>query len=89
MTHAKKTAVVWGTEPPAYSVGWCEPMWPGDSGLTILLAGAPDPEDVEPDDPRITLVCLDCLLDDHPELEHGIATRCKRTPGSATARPGA
>ena len=25
-----------------------------------------------PDDPRITLVCLDCLIDDHPEIGRGL-----------------
>ena len=34
VTHAKTVAVVWGSERPAYSIGYCEPMWPGDSGLT-------------------------------------------------------
>jgi len=33
-------------------------MWPGDSGLTVLFDDAPDPTEVQPDDPRITLVCL-------------------------------
>jgi len=32
-------------------------MWPGDSGLTVLFDDAPDPTEVQPDDPRITLVC--------------------------------
>ena len=81
MTHAKATAVVWGSQPPAHSVGYCEPMWPGDSGLTFFLDDAPDPDEVQPDDPRISLVCLACLIDDHPELgrgldiarEHGVA----------------
>jgi hypothetical protein len=47
-------------------------MWSGDSGLTILFDDAPDPHDVEPDDPRITLVHLSCLIDDHPELGRGL-----------------
>jgi hypothetical protein len=68
MTHAKTVAVVWGSQPPAHSVGYCEPMWPGDSGLTVLFDDAPDPDEVQPDDPRITLVYLSCLIEDHPEL---------------------
>jgi hypothetical protein len=71
MTEA--VAVVWGSRPPAFSIGCCEPMWPGDSGLTVLFADAPDPEDVEgPEHPGISLVCLSCLLDDHPELGRGL-----------------
>ena len=72
VTHSKATAVVWGSQPPAHSVGCCEPMWPGDSGLTVLFSDSPDPDKVEPEDPRITLVCLDCLIDDHPELGSGL-----------------
>ena len=48
-------------------------MWPGDSGLTILFSDSPDPADVQPDDPRITLVCLSCLVSDQPELKDGLA----------------
>ena len=77
MTHAK-TVVVWGSEPPAYSIGCCEPMWPGDSGLTIIYADAPDPRDVEPDDPRITLVHVDCLVSDDPGLAAGVGTLATR-----------
>ena len=47
-------------------------MWPGDSGLTVLFSDSPDPDEVRPEDPRITLVCLDCLIDDHPELGSGL-----------------
>ena len=73
MTHSKTTAVVWGTAPPAHSIGREKPMWPGDSGFTVLFDDAPDPDEVHgADDPRITLVCLHCLLDDHPELGRGL-----------------
>jgi hypothetical protein len=37
---------IWGTEPTAFSIGHGEPMWPGDSGFTVLFDDAPDPEDV-------------------------------------------
>ena len=73
MTHAKTMAVVWGSEPPAFSIGYDKPMWPGDSGFTVLLDDAPDPDEVRgPDDPRISLVCLDCLIDDEPGLGRGL-----------------
>ena len=81
MTHPKTVAVVWGSQPPAHSIGCCEPMWAGDSGLTVLFDDAPDPDDVQPDDPRITLVCLSCLIDDHPEL--GPALEIARAHGVA------
>jgi hypothetical protein len=67
-------AVVWGSEPPAFSIGWTTPFGPGDSGFTVLFEDAPNPGDV--DDPTchpgIELVCLHCLLDDHPEIGRGL-----------------
>ena len=74
MTHAKTTAVVWGTEPPAHSIGRERPMWPGDSGFTVLFDDAPDPDEVARHRRswRISLVCLHCLLDDHPEIGRGL-----------------
>ena len=82
----ESTAVLWGSEPPAHCIGYCEPMWPGDSGFSILFADAPDPDDLEDDEPGslpegITIGHLGCLLDEHPELgrgldiarEHGVA----------------
>ena len=69
----KTVAMVWGSEPPAFSIGHEKPMWPGDSGFTVIFSDAPDPDEVHGvDDPRVTLVCLHCLLDDHPELGRGL-----------------
>ena len=71
--HAKTFALVWGSEPPAFSIGYDEPLGPADSGFSVLLNDAPDPDEVEgPDDPRISLVCIDCLIDDYPELGRGL-----------------
>ena len=63
-----------GSEPPAFSIGFeRELMWPGDSGFTVLFDDAPDPDEIEgPDDPRISVVHLCCLLDDHPEIGRGL-----------------
>ena len=47
-------------------------MWAGDSGLSILLTDAPDPAEVEPGDPRVGVVCLDCVLDDFPGIAVGL-----------------
>ena len=72
--HARSSVMVWGSEPPAYSIGFeREPMWPGDSGFTVLFDDAPDPDEIEgTDDSRISVVHLCCLLDDHPELGRGL-----------------
>ena len=70
---AVTTAVLWGTEGAPFSIGYDEPMWEGDSGLTILLEDAPDPEDVGPDDPRVGLAHLDCVVDEFPGIGLGLA----------------
>src|SRR4029453_14134574 len=59
-------AVVWGSEPPAFSIGWTTPFGPGDSGFTVLFEDAPNPGGVHGPTchPGIELVCLHCLLDD-------------------------
>jgi hypothetical protein len=82
MAHRTTVALVWGSQPPAFSIGYEEPIWPGDSGFPVLLDDAPDSDELEgPEDPRISFACLHGLLDDHPELgrgldlarEHGVA----------------
>jgi hypothetical protein len=75
MTHAKSLAFVWGSEPPAFSIGWDIPLGPADSGFTVLFADAPEPEDIDDpnDHPGIALVCLRCLVDDDPALGRGLA----------------
>ena len=83
--HAKTVAWVLGSEPPAFSIGHEKPIWPGDSGFTVLFEDAPDPDDLHHDGDELpagtSLVCLGCLLDDHPGLgraldiarEYGVA----------------
>jgi hypothetical protein len=72
--HDKAVAFVWGTEPPAFSIGWEKPLWPGDSGFTVLFDDAPDPEDVgEVGHPAITWVCLRCLSDADLEIGRGLS----------------
>ena len=70
----RTVAIVWGSEPPCFSIGWNTPFGPADSGFTVLFDDAPEPEDVEDptDHPGIALVCLHCLLDDHPEIGRGL-----------------
>jgi hypothetical protein len=66
---------VWGSEPPAFSIGYEEPSSPGDSGFTVLFEDAPDPDDV-PDTgehPAIRVMCGRCLLEQHPEVADGLA----------------
>ena len=77
--HTREYAMVYGTEPPAFSIGYeKEKLGPGDSGFTVLFDDAPDPEDL-PDDadaselpPGITLVCMHCLINDNPEIGRGL-----------------
>jgi hypothetical protein len=54
-------------------MGYVEPMWAGDSGYTVIFDDAPDPEEVDrPDHPETSLVCLHCLIEDHPEIGSGL-----------------
>jgi hypothetical protein len=46
LEHSTTWVWVWGSEPPAFSIGFEEPSTPADSGYTVLFADAPDPEDV-------------------------------------------
>jgi hypothetical protein len=73
---------VLGSEEPAFSIGYEEPLGAWDSGYTIIFEDAPDPEELEEiDGEGSELVCLRCLIDDHPEIgrgldlarEHGVA----------------
>lgn len=64
--------MVWGGKPPAFSIGYENPMGPSDSGFTVLFDDAPDPDDVGVRHPAISWVCVDCLLQDHPEIGRGL-----------------
>jgi len=72
--HAKTMVWVWGSEPPAFSIGYDEPLGSGDSGFTVLFDDAPDPEELDDkgQHPAVTIVCLHCLIDDHPEIGRGL-----------------
>ena len=66
---------MWGSEPPAFSIGYEKPLGSADSGFSVLFQDAPDPEelpDVEGLPLGITLVCLQCLVEDQPELGRGL-----------------
>ena len=79
MKGCREVAIVWGSEPPVFSIGYeREKLGPGDSGFTVLFDDAPDPDDIPKEDnpvelpPGITLVCLHCLINDHPEIGRGL-----------------
>jgi hypothetical protein len=74
LEHSRTWVWVWGSEPPAFSVGYVEPSGPNDSGYTILFTDAPAPEDVAEngEHPAIRVLCSRCLLEEHPEVEPGL-----------------
>lgn len=86
MTHAEHAlvCVVVGHEPPVTAVVYfddTEADMPTDSGFTLLLADAPDADDLADDianDPRVSTVCLHCAIDNWPEAGRGfdLARRC-------------
>ena len=67
--HRRPTvAIVFGTEGEPVAV-LCDPEGdpPGQRWFTVVLDDSPGP-DSEPDAP----VCVDCLLEDHPQLGPGL-----------------
>jgi hypothetical protein len=75
--HRKTLAMVWGSRPPAFSIGYDEPMGKADSGFTVIFDDAPSPENVakyaNPTKvPGIRWMCLGCLLEEHPEVGRGL-----------------
>jgi hypothetical protein len=74
--HARTVAIVAGSEPPVVSVPRFTPMGPGDWGYSVILSDV-DPDDDDPSDSE--LVCLRCLVDDHPEV--GVALDLAREHG--------
>lgn len=70
--------MVWGSEPPIYSIGHNEPSGPWDSGYLVLFDDAPNPAELDEyanpaDHPQIHAMHLDCLIEAHPEIRDGIA----------------
>jgi hypothetical protein len=77
--HARTTAYVWGSEPPAHTIACEKPQGEWDSGFSVLFSDAPDPESLPT--PRagdtelpegISLMCLHCLIDEYPEIGRGL-----------------
>ena len=46
----------------------------GDSGFTVLFVDAPEPEELDEhgQHPAVSLMCMHCLLDEHPEVGRGL-----------------
>jgi hypothetical protein len=66
-------AWVLGSERPAFSIGFAEPLGAWDSGFKIIYQDAPDPEELEEvDSDGSELVCLHCLIDHDPALGRGL-----------------
>lgn len=74
VSHAQKLAWCWGSRPPVFSIGHEEPFGPLDSGFTLLYDDAPDPGEVDEhgEHPALYMLCLHCLLEDHPEVGPGL-----------------
>jgi hypothetical protein len=66
--------LAWGDEPPVFSIGYAEPLGPGDSGYTVLFSNAPDPADVPEngEHPLVGPMHGHCLLEEYPEVVPGL-----------------
>lgn len=77
---------LWGSGEP-FSIGFEAPRVPGDTGFTVLLEDAPDPDDVPAggDHPLVRMVCAHCLLEEHPAVAAGLDVA--RAHGAADLTP--
>ena len=68
--------MVWGSEPPIFSIGYEQPTTDGDSGFSVLFDDAPEPEEFDgaelSGDQGVSVWCLGCLIEDHPEIGRGL-----------------
>jgi hypothetical protein len=69
MKHAKTAAIAVGSQPPIVRISYLEPEEGWDSGYMVVYADAPDLED---DEHASQLVCMHCLLNEHPEASRGL-----------------
>jgi hypothetical protein len=72
VSHGSKLVMMWGEVPPIYSIGFKPEGGEHDSGYSVLFTDAPDPDELEPAVDRlpdgISVMCLHCLVDEHPEI---------------------
>jgi hypothetical protein len=79
-TTCGKAAFVWGATPPAVTVAYEKPLGTWDSGFSVLFDDAPTseeldalPADAGPHDiDGLEVICLHCLINEHPELGRGM-----------------
>jgi hypothetical protein len=70
--------MVWGSEPPIFSIGCEPPTTDGDSGFSVLFEDAPEPCELEGKPPDlsgadgVSVWCLGCLIEEHPEIGRGL-----------------
>ena len=74
MACGAKVAWVLGETPPVFSIGYeREHAGDWDSGFSVLFDDAPEPDEVRgPEDPRVSWVCMACLIEAHPEVGRGL-----------------
>jgi hypothetical protein len=65
-----RAVIVWGERWPAKAISFLEPEGRWETGHLVVLEDVPEPEGLSGDEPSC-LVCVDCLLDEHPELGRG------------------
>ncbi len=71
MSNSRRDVIVLGERWPAKAISYLEPIGEWDSGFYVVLEDAPEPDDVSDDEPT-QLVCLECLIEEHPELGQGL-----------------
>lgn len=69
MKYAKTAAIAVGSQPPIVRISYLKPEEGWDSGYMILFSDAPELDDL---DDASELVCMHCLLNEHPEAGRGL-----------------
>jgi len=69
--HSRRVVIVLGERWPAKAISYLEPEDRWETGHMVVLQDVPEPEKLSGDEPSC-LVCVDCLLDEHPELGRGL-----------------
>ena len=70
MSHGR-AAIVLGGRWPAKAISYLEPEERWETGHMVVLEDVPEPEELSGDESS-RLVCVDCLLEEQPEVGSGL-----------------
>ncbi len=66
-----RAVIVCGERWPAKAISFLEPEEQWETGHLVVLEDVPEPDDLSGDEPSHP-VCVDCLLEERPEVGRGL-----------------